>query len=313
MSAKVFTPEQELKIVQRYEAGENTIQIGKNILPDRVCNSRTILNVLERHNVTKRPSGTMKNPQVTQAQRDEAVRLCRDEGFTREEAAASVGVHFNTVQKALQAAGVSLAIGDVQDAEERAKRARTQPVPDAVKQAILAQYKTGLSTRQLAPIYGIRHTTIATIVRELEPSLQPHRVKFLTEDDIRQNARDRLRDPRQRLRKLLQTAKGNARTIGREFDDRLFEVYWTTIPKTCACCGITLDYEFIHSFKSRSDDNRSPSFDRVDNTKGYTVENVAVVCQRCNRLKSNASILDLERLLTYVKRHLAGIADAQAQ
>mgnify|MGYP001615283025 CR=1 FL=1 len=306
MSRKTFTDEQEREIVRRYEEGENTVLIGKDVLPHRVCNSRTILNVLERRGVTKRPSGTMNNPKITQAQRDEAVRLCR-EGLTREEAAARVGVHFNTVQKALNAAGVSLAIGNVQGAEVRAKRARTQPVPDGVKQAILAQYKTGLSTRQLEPIYGIRFTTISAIVRELDPSLPPQRVKFRTEESIRQKARARLLDPKQRLRKLLQTARATSKLTERDFDDQLFEIYWTTIPERCACCDIKLDYKKIPSRRTASDrppsSDRSPSFDRVINTNGYTVKNVKVVCWRCNRLKTDASLDELRMLLNYVERY----------
>ena len=47
-----------------------------------------------------------------------------------------------------------------------------------------------------------------------------------------------------------------------------------------------------------------PSLDRIDSTRGYTLDNVAVICGRCNRLKSDASLSELKLLVAYVEREL---------
>lgn len=45
-----------------------------------------------------------------------------------------------------------------------------------------------------------------------------------------------------------------------------------------------------------------PSVDRIDNTKGYTKDNICVISMRANRLKSDSSIRELELLLDYMKQ-----------
>lgn len=45
----------------------------------------------------------------------------------------------------------------------------------------------------------------------------------------------------------------------------------------------------------------SPSLDRKDPTKGYVRGNVAWISFRANRIKSDASQQELERILNYVK------------
>ena len=44
----------------------------------------------------------------------------------------------------------------------------------------------------------------------------------------------------------------------------------------------------------------SPSLDRRDNTKGYTIENTAVICMHCNVRKQDSTIEDLHMLLRYM-------------
>ena len=38
-----------------------------------------------------------------------------------------------------------------------------------------------------------------------------------------------------------------------------------------------------------------------DNAKGYTVENVAVICFRCNVIKRDAAIGEIENILAYMR------------
>ena len=67
------------------------------------------------------------------------------------------------------------------------------------------------------------------------------------------------------------------------------------IPDECPILGIPLD---------RRDRNHAPSADRVDPTKGYIKGNVRFISMQANRLKSNATAEDLEKILKYVKGEL---------
>lgn len=64
------------------------------------------------------------------------------------------------------------------------------------------------------------------------------------------------------------------------------------IPNYCPILGIPLD---------RRDRDHSPSLDKVIPSKGYTKENIAIISMKANRLKNNASVDDLEKILKYMK------------
>lgn len=70
----------------------------------------------------------------------------------------------------------------------------------------------------------------------------------------------------------------------------------------CQCCGKTLclEYEARTSRGYRSNPN-SPSVDRVNNNRGYTRYNIAIICWECNFRKTDLTVLDLEMMLAYVK------------
>ena len=68
------------------------------------------------------------------------------------------------------------------------------------------------------------------------------------------------------------------------------------IPEKCPILGIPLVYDIDSKTKENS-----PSIDRIDNTKGYIKENIQVISNRANRIKSDASIEELEKILLYMK------------
>ena len=45
----------------------------------------------------------------------------------------------------------------------------------------------------------------------------------------------------------------------------------------------------------------SPSLDRIDSTKGYTYENCQIISNRANRIKTDATIEELELVVNYLK------------
>lgn len=70
------------------------------------------------------------------------------------------------------------------------------------------------------------------------------------------------------------------------------------IPSVCPVLGIPL----IHAQGYPSDN--SPSLDRKDVNKGYTKENTWVISYRANRIKNNATLDELRKLVVALEREL---------
>ena len=82
-----------------------------------------------------------------------------------------------------------------------------------------------------------------------------------------------------------------------------FNLHWTDIyiPNKCPILGIPL----MFNYEGIPTDN-SPSLDRIDPTKGYTKDNVWVISNLANRMKSNA---DAKTLRDFAKWVLENIKD----
>jgi hypothetical protein len=65
------------------------------------------------------------------------------------------------------------------------------------------------------------------------------------------------------------------------------------IPITCPVLNIPLQF---HKVKAK---DNSISFDRIDSTKGYTLENLIIVSQRVNKLKSNATLEEMKKIVQF--------------
>lgn len=70
------------------------------------------------------------------------------------------------------------------------------------------------------------------------------------------------------------------------------------IPITCPILGIPL-----HFHRNMVEDD-SISFDRIDSTQGYSIDNLVVVSYRANRLKSDASIDELRKIADFYQSYL---------
>jgi len=88
----------------------------------------------------------------------------------------------------------------------------------------------------------------------------------------------------------------NARRLGIEFS-LIFDNF--KFPKYCPVLGYELNYSYGNK-KGHSHDD-SPSFDRFNSSKGYVDGNVQIISQKANRIKNNASIEQLEKILEYMK------------
>jgi len=67
--------------------------------------------------------------------------------------------------------------------------------------------------------------------------------------------------------------------------------------ETCPCCGCS--FKFLSNDGNRN--MRTPSVDRIDSTKGYIEGNITFICCKCNLMKNDASIEDLEKLILWLR------------
>lgn len=91
--------------------------------------------------------------------------------------------------------------------------------------------------------------------------------------------------------KMRQRAKNRAKQRNHEFDLSLSDIQ---IPEYCPVLGVKLE---IHKGSSGGKPF-SPALDRVNNSKGYTKDNIQVISHRANQMKADAS---KEELIAFAK------------
>jgi hypothetical protein len=121
------------------------------------------------------------------------------------------------------------------------------------------------------------------------------RKRVLTNEQKAQHAeREKDRRHRNPERLMLSNAKARAKRKGLEFCITLEDI---NIPTHCPVLGIELE-------RGGCFQGSSPSLDRIDNTKGYIPGNVIVVSYRANTLKNDASLHEMQALVTYYSKLL---------
>lgn len=88
-------------------------------------------------------------------------------------------------------------------------------------------------------------------------------------------------------------AKTRAKLSGLAFDLELEDLQ---VPVVCPVFGTNL----VRGVGKRTED--SPSLDRIDNTKGYTKDNVWIISYKANEMKNRFSLDDLEKLVIALKQ-----------
>jgi hypothetical protein len=68
------------------------------------------------------------------------------------------------------------------------------------------------------------------------------------------------------------------------------------IPITCPILGIPL-----HFHRTKVEDD-SISFDRIDSSKGYSLDNMIVISYRANRLKSDATLDEMLKIVAFYNK-----------
>lgn len=95
------------------------------------------------------------------------------------------------------------------------------------------------------------------------------------------------------LHQLLNQVKASAKRRGIPVDLSTVELGELSFPIACPVLGIPLTFN-----TGRPQDN-SYSLDRIDSTKGYTIDNVVVVSYRANVIKRDATLDELKRMVEF--------------
>jgi hypothetical protein len=72
-----------------------------------------------------------------------------------------------------------------------------------------------------------------------------------------------------------------------------------TIQKQCPCCKVIFSYG---TFLNRTKNPTAPSADRFNSNEGYTRNNVVFICWRCNNLKRDTTIKDLQTVVNWLEK-----------
>ena len=102
----------------------------------------------------------------------------------------------------------------------------------------------------------------------------------------------RLANAKNFVKRMVIAARTRAQRSGAEFSISEQDI---VVPSACPILGIPLSVGIGRQH------NGSPSLDRVNNSKGYTPGNIRVISWRANNIKHDATIEELEKVLTYMK------------
>lgn len=94
---------------------------------------------------------------------------------------------------------------------------------------------------------------------------------------------------------LLRHARRRAKAKGHEFKIGLNDI---TIPQTCPVLGIQL--------QAGGDPKNSPSIDRIDNSKGYTPDNILIVSYQANVTRHEATPEEILKVGYFYKKLFTG-------
>lgn len=93
--------------------------------------------------------------------------------------------------------------------------------------------------------------------------------------------------------RMHQRAKSRCKESGREFTIKVKDI---VIPDVCPILGMQIN---VNSGKSGAYSN-SPSLDRIDNSRGYTPDNIQVISQKANAMKHCATNSELHKFAKWV-------------
>lgn len=166
------------------------------------------------------------------------------------------------------------------------------------KLEIIARYKKLDPLKSIAFDMGIPGPTISNFMRKYHPGLlrrcrerKSENTTMLARRIMATHGIDEAK-ARMIVGDLLERLDNKKRNAEREFNVTLNDI---EIPVNCPYLGIPLDYETL-----KHKDDAYPTFDRVDNSKGYVKGNVVLCSWRANRLKNDGTAEEHRRIADYL-------------
>ena len=92
---------------------------------------------------------------------------------------------------------------------------------------------------------------------------------------------------------IYNSLKQSAKSRGIEFTISKSDLWQIDIPLTCPVLGLVLQHNV-----GLPKDN-SYSFDRIDSSKGYSMDNIIIISYRANRLKSDSTLDEMKALYEF--------------
>jgi hypothetical protein len=127
----------------------------------------------------------------------------------------------------------------------------------------------------------LNYPTLDAIIKNKQPAKRSNR-----------RAVGSLRTEKNFITGALQSARVRAKALGLPFN---IDASALSLPSVCPIFGTPLVWTDTIT-------NDTPSLDRLVPEKGYVTENVAFISMRANRIKSDASLAELERIVEWVKQ-----------
>lgn len=172
------------------------------------------------------------------------------------------------------------------------------------KDNIVSLAKSGKTLQEIGNTYGVSREMIRQVLKKYFPELTKAgrgvQVRLLAKNEQAKKAFfDRTNRETWLFKNDIERAqsqcfirkKQNAKRGKWEWELEKRDV---TFPEFCPILGIKLDY----LAEVRSDN--SPSFDRIDNTKGYLPGNVIVCSWRANRIKNDGTAEEHSKIASYL-------------
>ena len=97
------------------------------------------------------------------------------------------------------------------------------------------------------------------------------------------------------VRKIYNHLKNSAKKRNINFNLSLADLYKIDYPITCPILGMPL-----HFYKGKIEDD-SYSYDRIDSSKGYELDNIQVISFKANRAKNNLSEEEIKLFVRFYK------------
>lgn len=157
---------------------------------------------------------------------------------------------------------------------------------------ILALDKQGYSMVKIADHYGVSKQRVKQVCTQYNLTLTSKEVKRKERSDAYFSKwGDTNQDLYEIKRAKWRGKKANAKRAGVEFTIPFKDIIF---PTHCPILGFELDYE------AEERQENSPSFDRIDPSKGYVTGNVMVISWRANRIKNDGSAQEHRQIANFL-------------